>query len=167
MLKLKRVLEGDNNTISFSYKEEEKTTGQYKEVWSEDLEDYYDSDQYCKRIVITVHKDGSRVGDSIIEYWYYKDEEDNPVIEDDNDEAYLERIDVDKIYRGQGIGTQLLKKSIEKAASLGLRSSVVLAPDNLRAKNWYESIGTQIYEDAWSSLDQGFGVYRINLWNLT
>lgn len=71
---------------------------------------------------------------ALLEYSTYLDEHSEDVIDSENgmDVAYLETIYVEKAYRGQGIGTALLKNCLEKCKALGLRPSVVLAPDNLR-----------------------------------
>ena len=101
-----------------------------------------------------------------LEYSTYLDEHDEDVIDSENgmDVAYLETIYVEKEYRGQGIGTALLKNSLENCEALGLHPSVILAPDNLRAKAWYEDIGYDISCDSYlCSVDKGFGVYLVRL----
>lgn len=80
---------------------------------------------------------------------------------DGNDVAYVERIDIDEAFRGQGIGTTVLTSLLKETYS-----AVVTAPDNEDAKRLYERIGEEysgIYgvENDFSYEDQGFGVYTI------
>lgn len=80
---------------------------------------------------------------------------------DENDVAYVERIDIDEAFRGQGIGTTVLANCLKETYS-----AVVTAPDNENAKRLYERIGEEysgIYgvENDFSYEDQGFGVYTI------
>lgn len=80
---------------------------------------------------------------------------------DVNDVAYVERIDIDEAFRGQGIGTTVLTSLLKETYS-----AVVTAPDNEDAKRLYERIGEEysgIYgvDNDFSYEDQGFGVYTI------
>lgn len=80
---------------------------------------------------------------------------------DENDVAYVERIDIVEAFRGQGIGTTVLTSCLKETYS-----AVVTAPDNEDAKRLYERIGEEysgIYgvENDFSYEDQGFGVYTI------
>lgn len=95
---------------------------------------------------------------------YFTEGEDTIICEDCLYEAYMSILYVEKEYRGQGIGTNLLHHCIKMCDDLCLRSCVVLAPDNIRAKNWYKSIGNEISDDInWSHFDQGYGVFRVFL----
>lgn len=152
------------NNLTYTYKTKEEYLSS-EERYTDDGEEY-DSSIYLNRVLITAYLDGKKVGTSLLEYLTYTDEEGDSYIDEDKDEAYLERIDVLDEYQGKGIGTQLLKHTIEKASNLGLSSSIVLAPDNERAKRWYERIGSEIYDNDWLSVDQGFGVYRIRPYDL-
>ena len=152
--------------LRFSYTERSENSGDFAERWSDELGEYYDSDRILHRILVKAFLNGVEVGDALFEYSTYLDEHDDDVIDSENgmDVAYLETIYVEKEYRGQGIGTELLKNCLEKCKALGLRQSVVLAPDNLRAKAWYEDIGYDISCDSfWNCVDQGFGVYLVRL----
>ena len=103
---------------------------------------------------------------ALLEYSTYLDEHSEDVIDSENgmDVAYLETIYVEKEYRVQGIGTALLKNGLEKCEALGLHPSMIIAPDNFRAKAWYEEIGYDISCDSyWNCVDQGFGVYLVRL----
>ena len=51
-------------------------------------------------------------------------------------------------YRGQGIGTQLLRAGVEKAQQLHIgKVSIVVSPDNPKAQQLYESLGFQYVKD--------------------
>ena len=82
----------------------------------------------------------------------------------DDGSAYLERIDVDEGFRGQGIGTAAIREI------LGDFDALYAAPDNEDAARLYARIGEQVVgEDIDAAapleclyyLDQGFGVYTI------
>lgn len=73
------------------------------------------------------------------------------IINDEND-AYLERIDIDEKYRNQGLGTKAILDLSEKYGS------IIVAPDNEDAQRLYERLG---YESSNDMYDQGFGVYEI------
>lgn len=153
-------------SLTFDLKEKTQNTGDCVEEWSDELEAYYDSDKIQHRILVTAFLDGIKVGTAVLEYYMYLDEHGDDVVmcENSMDEAYLETIYVKEEFRGNGIGTQLLMKCLEHCDSVCLRPSVVLAPDNLRAKAWYEEIGYDISSDSdWYVVDQGFGVYRVRL----
>ena len=83
---------------------------------------------------------------------------------DINDVCYVERIDIDEDNRGKGIGTEVLTKALWDIC--GYRS-VVVAPDNERAKSLYERIGKEYEYQPWNCEtdfgynDQGYGVYVI------
>ena len=152
--------------LRFSYTERSENSGDFTERWSDELDEYYDSDRILHRILVKAFLNGVEVGSAHLEYSTYLDEHDEDVIDSENGMgvAYLETIYVEKEYRGQGIGTALLKNCLEKCEEIGLRPSVVLAPDNLRAKAWYEDIGYDVSCDSyWCSVDQGFGVYLVRL----
>lgn len=78
--------------------------------------------------------------------------------------GYIERIDVDEGFRGQGIGTEAIREIA------GDFDSLFAAPDNEGAARLYARIGEQVVgEDIDAAapleclyyLDQGFGVYEI------
>lgn len=84
----------------------------------------------------------------------------------DDGSAYLERIDVDEGFRGQGIGTAAIREI------LGDFDALYTAPDNADAARLYARIGEQVVgEDIDAAapleclyyLDQGYGVYSIEL----
>lgn len=79
---------------------------------------------------------------------------------EDNDTAYVERIDVDEEFRGQGIGTTVLTDILWDTYR-----DVVVAPDNEDAQRLYKRLGTEFrcYGDRYdfSYNDQGYGVYVI------
>ena len=85
-------------------------------------------------------------------------------LSEDNDTCYIERIDINEEYRGQGIGTEVLKNTLYSEYGF---YSVVVAPDNDDAKRLYERIGTEYTspmdddECDFSYNDQGYGVYVI------
>lgn len=88
------------------------------------------------------------------------------VQEFDDGSAYLERIDVDEGFRGQGIGTAAIREI------LGDFDALYAAPDNEDAARLYARIGEKVVgEDIDAAapleclyyLDQGFGVYSIEL----
>ena len=63
-------------------------------------------------------------------------------------EYYLDSIAVLPDYRGQGIGTQLLRTGVEKARQLHIgKASIVVSPDNPKAQQLYESLGFQYVKD--------------------
>jgi ribosomal protein S18 acetylase RimI-like enzyme len=105
------------------------------------------------------------VAHATFEYFTETDNgEDTIICENGLCEAYMSILYVKKEYRGQGIGTYLLHHCIKMCDDLCLRSCVVLAPDNIRAKTWYKSIGNEISDDInWSHIDQGYGVFRVFL----
>ena len=81
---------------------------------------------------------------------------------DYNDICYVERIDIDEDYRGQGLGTDVLTNQFRYE---GYRD-VVVAPDNEDAKRLYQRIGDETNyvsgcDRNFSDLDQGYGVFVI------
>ena len=86
------------------------------EQWSDELDEYYDSDLILHRILVKEFLNGVGVVSELFEYSTYLYEHDDDVIDIENgmDVAYLETIYVEKEYRGQGIGTALLKNGLEK-----------------------------------------------------
>ena len=63
-------------------------------------------------------------------------------------EYYVDSIAVLPDYRGQGIGTQLLRAGVEKAQQLHIgKVSIVVSPDNPKAQQLYESLGFQYVKD--------------------
>ena len=73
----------------------------------------------------------------------------------DENEPYLERIDIDEKYRNKGIGTDALRLVAEKYGEF------IIAPDNEDAKRLYERYGEESNSDNAPYLDQGYGVYSI------
>lgn len=73
----------------------------------------------------------------------------------DENEPYLERIDIDEKYRNKGIGTDALRLIAEKYGEF------IIAPDNEDAKRLYERYGEESNSDNAPYLDQGYGVYSI------
>lgn len=73
----------------------------------------------------------------------------------DENEPYLERIDIDEKYRNKGIGTDALRLVAEKYGEF------LIAPDNEDAKRLYERYGDESNSDNAPYLDQGYGVYSI------
>ena len=63
-------------------------------------------------------------------------------------EYYFDSIAVLPDYRGQGVGTQLLRAGVEKAQQLHIsKVSIVVSPDNPKAQQLYESLGFQYVKD--------------------
>ena len=73
----------------------------------------------------------------------------------DENEPYLERIDIDEEYRNKGIGTDALRLVAEKYGEF------LIAPDNEDAKRLYERYGDESSSDNAAYIDQGYGVYSI------
>ena len=82
----------------------------------------------------------------------------------DDDAGYIERIDVDEGFRGQGIGTAAIREI------LGDFDALYTAPDNTHAARLYGRLGEQVVgediDDAAPMeclyyLDQGYGVYKM------
>ena len=74
----------------------------------------------------------------------------------DENEPYLERIDIDEAYRNKGIGTDALRLVAEKYGDF------LIAPDNEDAKRLYERYGDESNSDTAAYIDQGYGVYEIS-----
>ena len=74
----------------------------------------------------------------------------------DENEPYLERIDIDEEYRNKGIGTDALRLIAEKYGEF------LIAPDNEDAKRLYERYGDESTSDNAAYIDQGYGVYSIS-----
>jgi ribosomal protein S18 acetylase RimI-like enzyme len=81
------------------------------------------------------------------------------MMEYEDGDRYLERIDVDEEHRGRGYGTGALY------ALRDLYGTYYLAPDNASAQRLYERVGTQVsssvYDTFGYAIDQGFGVYEV------
>ena len=73
---------------------------------------------------------------------------------EDDAEVYLEDIEIDKNYRGQGIGTWVINKLAEEYGF------IYFAPTNENNKRLYERIAEE-YAVNTPEVDQGFGVYFI------
>ena len=74
----------------------------------------------------------------------------------DENEPYLERIDIGEKYRNKGIGTDALRLVAEKYGEF------LIAPDNEDAKRLYERYGNESNSDNAAYIDQGYGVYSIS-----
>jgi GNAT superfamily N-acetyltransferase len=76
-----------------------------------------------------------------------------------NDEAYIERLDVNEEHQSKGYGTQIIKHIA------GLYDYTYAAPDNAECKRLFERIGcemsSQKYDEVGAYVDQGFGVYEL------
>lgn len=68
--------------------------------------------------------------------------------------AYLERIDINEEYRGQGHGTAFINRL---AAEYG---SIFAAPDNPDSQRLFERLGRDVSDKRWY-VDQGYGVYEV------
>lgn len=68
--------------------------------------------------------------------------------------AYLERIDIDAEYRGQGHGTTFIRALVAEYGS------VIAAPDNADSQRLFERLGYDVSEKYWA-VDQGYGVYEV------
>lgn len=86
------------------------------------------------------------------------------VIELDDDSAYIERIDVDDGFRGQGIGTAAIAEIGEDFCAL------YASPDNADSARLFGRLGEKVVGEEIDSeapmeclyyLDQGFGVYEV------
>lgn len=86
------------------------------------------------------------------------------VIELGDDAAYIERIDVDDGFRGQGIGTAAIAEIGEDFWTL------YAAPDNADSARLFGRLGEKVVGDDVDAaapmeclyyLDQGFGVYEV------
>lgn len=86
------------------------------------------------------------------------------VIELGDDAAYIERIDVDNGFRGQGIGTAAIAEIGEDFWTL------YAAPDNADSARLFGRLGEKVVGDDVDAaapmeclyyLDQGFGVYEV------
>lgn len=82
----------------------------------------------------------------------------------DDGAAYLERIDVDEGFRGQGIGSAAIREIAEDFDSL------FMAADNADAARLYDRLGEKVVGDDVDGaapleclyyLDQGFGVWEV------
>lgn len=74
---------------------------------------------------------------------------------EDDEHAYVERIDIDEEFRNNGYGTDALMQLSDKCYG------IEIAPDNEDARRLYERIGEESNWDAADYIDQGYGVYRI------
>lgn len=68
--------------------------------------------------------------------------------------AYLERIDIEEAFRGQGHGTAFIRALADEYGS------IVAAPDNEGSQRLFERLGSDVSEKHWM-VDQGYGVYEI------
>jgi ribosomal protein S18 acetylase RimI-like enzyme len=118
------------------------------------------------------NKSTSFADNDITDYHYYDIMQDSIKVgtieivdcfNDDNDICYVDRIDVNEEYRGQGIGTKVLTELLQ---DLGYWK-VVVAPDNPNAKRLYQRIGRNLEscyldtENDFGYNDQGYGIYVI------
>jgi GNAT superfamily N-acetyltransferase len=68
--------------------------------------------------------------------------------------TYLERIDIEEEYRGQGYGTAFINHLVTEYGS------IVAAPDNEDSQRLFERLGRDVSDKHWY-VDQGYGVYEI------
>lgn len=116
------------------------------------IESSYSDSEVCDYHSFDIYADGQKVGSiEIIDCF-----------NEENDICYVERIDIDEEYRGQGIGTEVLKNTLY--SDFGYYTTIV-APDNEDAQRLYERIGREYnctnegYDFSYN--DQGYGVYEI------
>ena len=79
-------------------------------------------------------------------------------LDDHHGRAYIQRIDVDEGFRGQGIGTAAIRGIAQEYRA------VYLCPDNEDAARLYARIGEQLGAcplECLYYLDQGYGVYEV------
>ena len=107
------------------------------------LKDIIEEDSY-NSYEFEIYADGEKVGAA------------NVMAEDEDDEhAYVERIDIFAEYQNNGFGTDALRQLSDKWFG------VEIAPDNADAQRLYARLGEESsWEDA-DYIDQGYGVYRI------
>ena len=77
---------------------------------------------------------------------------------DDRDHVLVERIDVDKGYRGHGIGTTAIREIASR------HRAVYLCPDNKDAARLYARLAEKLDVcplECLYYLDQGYGVYEV------
>lgn len=74
---------------------------------------------------------------------------------EDLDGAVVSRIDIDEGHRNRGYGTDALQWLS------GEFWRIYLAPDNEDAARLYGRLGEETWEDSWSGLDAGYGVFRV------
>lgn len=72
----------------------------------------------------------------------------------DSQYPYLERIDIEGKFQGQGHGTTVIRLLAEKFGR------IVAAPDNERCQRLFERLGDEVSSEYWM-VDQGFGVYQV------
>lgn len=104
-----------------------------------------------------IYADGTKVGTIEIETGFEDD------FTDVSSYSYVERIDIDEEFRGNGIGTEVLTHALYNECGWECRN-VICAPDNEDAQRLYERIGSEVSGDicrAFGDYDQGYGVYVI------
>lgn len=74
---------------------------------------------------------------------------------EEDDHAYIERMDIDETFRNQGIGTEAIRQLSDKWMG------VEAAPDNADCQRLLARLGEESDWDDAPYVDQGYGVYRI------
>lgn len=107
------------------------------------LKDIIEEDSY-NSYEFGIYADGEKVGAA------------NVMAEnEDDDHAYVERIDINSGQQNRGYGTDALRQLSDKWYG------IEIAPDNPDAQRLYARLGEESsWEDA-CYIDQGYGVYRI------
>lgn len=77
------------------------------------------------------------------------------VMVEDDQPAYVERIDIDPEYQNKGYGTKVLY------TLSNLYDGILVAPDNADAQRLYERIGTLCNYEYADYVDRGYRVYEI------
>ena len=81
------------------------------------------------------------------------------MMEDEDGDCYLERLDIEEEHRNQGHGTKALQELVD------VYGSYFLAPDNEDAQRLYERVADEMkqadYDKFGFAIDQGFGVYEM------
>jgi ribosomal protein S18 acetylase RimI-like enzyme len=72
----------------------------------------------------------------------------------DSEYTYLERIDIEEEFRGQGYGTAFIRTLADEYGS------IVAAPDNEGSQRLFDRLGYDVSDKYWM-VDQGYGVYEI------
>jgi ribosomal protein S18 acetylase RimI-like enzyme len=103
----------------------EKTWG-WDETWQ-----LHDFDRRFRAYVVSVIEcDGHAVGGLLLEW--------KP------DSVYIHELQVLPDHQGQGLGTAVVERVIEEAATRGVSVALSVVPANLRAKQLYERLGFEV-----------------------
>lgn len=74
------------------------------------------------------------------------------------DDEYLERIDIDAAFRGNGYGTEAVYAICKESPS----GDIYAAPDNAGCKKLFQRIGEDASShEVYGYVDQGYGVYKV------